>query len=572
MVSLTGRPSLLILLAKGARAALGALVIFAVAPALAGEKTAEAQTDWPTFFGDDHAWSYSPLDQIDRANVKQLTPTWAFATGERGLSSTPLVVNGIMYLIAPHDHIFALDAATGKLIWTYVREAPQGGQVGTNSTGIAIGAGLIYFGSMDNHLIAVDAKTGREIWDVQIEDSRRCKCTTSFGVLLARDKVIVGVRGDDAHRGYIDAYDAKTGKRAWRFQTIPGPGEPGHETWQGDMWKFGGGATWYNGSYDPALNLIYWGVGNPQPMVFGGNRPGDNLYSDSLVALDADTGKLKWHFQEMPHDSLDYDATPEPILIDVDSGGAKRKLVLHPNKSGYAYVLDRATGKLVGAWPYADAITWTKGLDKDGRPIDPIQTEIGIEKLICPSVYGARAANHATYSPRTGWWYTNSFEVCEKIKAMPIPPVKEGDMIVGGSPAPEVSATSRPHIAAFDPVTGKKQWSHETKVMNVASLLATGGDLIFSGDPFGGFWALDAKTGETLWSFPTGSGISSSPITYSVGGKQYVAIGSGMSSAPGALVPLLWPEVKGQIPPVGSTLFVFALPVQDKPGASHAER
>jgi len=541
----------------------------AAGPAFAGDSAQSG--DWPTFFGNDHAWSYSPLDQINRDNVKRLTPAWAFSTGEKGLSATPLVADGVMYLIAPHDHLFALDAATGRQIWSYAREASQAGQTGSNSQGVSMGFGMIFLGTMDNHLVAIDAKTGREVWDVQIEDPRRCRCTASFGTLLARDKVIVGVRGDVAHRGYLDAFDARSGKRAWRFSTIPGPGEPGHETWPDDTWKFGGGATWYNGSYDPELNLVYWGVGNPQPMIYAAGRPGDNLYADSLVALDADTGKLKWHFQETPNDSLDYDATPEPVLVDVDQGGAKRKLVVHPNKSGYTYVLDRVTGKLVGAWPHADAINWTKGLDKDGRPIDAIKNEIGVEKLICPSVYGSRAANHSTYSPKTGWWYTTSFEVCAKMKATPTPPVKEGDMIVGGIPVPQRSTTSTPHIAAFDPVTGKKQWSRDTIVMNVSSLLATGGDLIFWGDPFGEAHALDARTGDTLWSFATGGGISGGPVSYAVKGRQYVAIGSGMSSAPGSLVPLLWPEFKDKIPPVGSVLFVFALPEQKLAGGADAQ-
>jgi len=539
------------------RAAAASILLLATRPAVAQDRA--PGDDWPNFFGNTQAWSYSPLDQVDRGNVARLAPVWAFSTGEKGLSATPLVVDGVMYLAAPRDHLFALDAASGRLIWSHAREIPQG-QVGASSTGLSMAFGLLFFGTMDNHLIALDAKTGREVWDVEIEDYRLCKCTTSFGTILAKDKVIVGVRGDVAHRGYIDAYDAKTGKRLWRFFTVAGPGDPGNATWSGDQWKFGGGSTWYNGSYDPDLDLVYWGVGNPQPMMFAGNRPGDNLYTDSVVAIDAATGKLRWHFQETPHDSLDYDSAPEPVLIDVDRGGTTQKLLVHANKSGFTYVLDRATGKLIGAWPHADAITWTKGIDKDGRPIDPLQNEPGVEKLVCPSVYGSRAANHSAYSPRTGWWYNTSFEVCAKMRAAPLMPFKEGDFVVGGFLAPERSQTTKPFIAAFDPVTGKREWTHQTEVLNASPLLATAGNLIFGGDPFGLAWALDARTGAQLWSFPTGGGISAAPISYAVGGRQFIAIGSGMSSPPGALVPVLWPELKDRVPPVGSTLFVFALP------------
>lgn len=535
-----------------------ALTALAAGAAPAGH---QAGKDWPTFFGNDQAWSYSPLDQINRDNVTKLAPVWAFSTGEKGLGATPLVSGGIMYLLAPNNHLFALDAATGKQLWTSPRPLP-GGQIGGNgpSTGLAMGFGLIFQGTLDNHLVAVDAKTGRDVWDVQIEDYRLCKCTTSFAPILAGDKVVVGARGDVAHRGYITAYDAKTGKQVWRFWTVPGPGEKGNETWPGDTWKLGGVSAWYAGSYDPELNLVFWGTGNPQPMMNAASRVGDNLYSDSIVALDADTGKLRWHFQEIPHDSLDYDAAPEPVLLDLDKGGQRQKLVLHASKAGYTFLLDRETGKFVGAWPHADAITWAKGIGKDGKPIDPVSTEIGVEKLICPSLYGSRAGNHSTYSPHTGWWYNVSFEVCAATKAVPTMATREGDLFMGGFVKPMPSPTSHPFIAAFDPLTGERKWTHPTETLNASSLTATAGDLIFGGDAFGIAYALDARTGKTLWSFPTGSGISSSPVSYEVGGRQYVAIASGMTGAPGGLVPGLWPQFKDRLPPIGSTLFVFALP------------
>jgi alcohol dehydrogenase (cytochrome c) len=517
--------------------------------------------NWPSFFGNSQAWSYSGLDQINAGNVGGLVPVWAFSTGEVGLGATPLVVDGVLYLLAPNNHLFALDAATGAELWNLPRPAPKGqlGGVGP-STGLAFGFGLVFEGTRDNHLVAVDAKTGHEVWDVQVEDYRECKCTTSFTPILAGDKVIVGARGDIAQRGYLAAYDARTGKFAWRFWTLPSPGEPGYDSWPAGMAELGGGSTWYGGSYDPELNLVYWGVGNPQPMLNADARKGANLYTDSVLAIDAATGKLKWYYQEIPNDSLDFDSAPEPTLIDIDRDGKTEKLVLHANKDGYTYLLDRVTGAFVAAWPHADKINWNKGLDKDGKPIDPVHTEIGVDKLICPSLYGSRAGNHSTYSPRTGWWYSTSFEVCAYEKAVPVMAAKEGDMSMGGFIRPVRSTDTAPFIAAFDPLTGARKWTVPTGTPNVSPLTATAGDLIFGGDVFGHAYALDARTGKELWSFQTGSGISGSPISYAVGNRQYIAIPSGLTGAPATLIQPLWPELAGKVPPVGSTLFVFALP------------
>jgi alcohol dehydrogenase (cytochrome c) len=553
-------------------ARIAAWAILAVFPAwVAAAAPVETGKDWPGFFGDSRAMGYSPLDQINRDNVRHLAPVWAFSTGETGLGATPIVVDGVLYLLAPNNHLFALDGATGKLLWTSARAIPKGqlGGVGP-STGLAFGFGLVFEGTRDNHLVAVDAKTGRDVWDVQVEDYRQCKCTTSFAPILAGDKVIVGARGDIAQRAYIAAFDAKTGKELWRFWTIPGPGEPGNDSWPEGDWKLGGASTWLGGSYDPELDLIFWGVGNPQPMLNADARKGDNLYSDSVVAIDAKTGKLKWHFQEIPNDALDFDSAPEPTLIDVVQGGVTRKLVLHANKSGFTYILDRATGKFIAGWPHADKINWTKGLDPAGKPIDAVRTELGVDKLICPSLYGSRAGNHSSYSPRTGWWYNTSFEVCAYLKGMPPMASREGDMSIGGFIRPVRSPDTKPFIAAFDPLTGQRKWTHETGLPNVSPLTATGGDLVFGGDVYGNAYALDAKTGKTLWSFSTGSGISGSAITYSVGGRQYVAIPSGMTGAPATLIATLWPELSGTVPPIGSTLFVFALPETGKPETGKA--
>lgn len=529
-----------------------------------GNAAAEPQ-NWLTFFGNYQAWSYSSLSQINRRTVKSLVPVWSFATGEKGMSATPLVVDGVMYIAAPRNRIFALDGATGRQLWTYEREFPEG-RVARTTFGMAAGYGMIFFGTVDNHLVALDAATGREVWDVQIEDPKQCGCGPAFAPLLVKDKIVMGVRGEVAHRSYINAFDAKTGKHAWRFWTVAGPGERGHETWPEELWKIGGGSSWFAGSYDPELNLIYWGIGNPAPLL-GSTWPGKKLFTNSLVALDADTGALKWYFQENPEDVLDLDSATEPVLIDAPVDGVMRKLVVHPTKGGFSYVLDRATGAYIGGYPHSDTITWTKGLDKNGVPIAPERLSPNEDKLICPSVNGSRAANSSTYSPRTGLWVTTSYESCALERAIdPGKPV-EGQLYNAGSQISTLSPTSKPHIAAFDPVTGRKAWAYETHGLNVSSLLSTGGDLIFGGDLFGNAWALDGRSGKKVWSFNMGGGVTNKPISYAVNGRQYIAVGAGAFGAGLGLTLRLWPELKAEMPPVGSSIFVFALPQRGKGGA-----
>ena len=271
--------------------------------------------NWMSYGGNYAAHRFSALDQINRDNVKQLTPVWMFHTGELrgGLNSTPIVVDGVMYLMGPMNRVFAINAATGEKLWSYIYKLPQMSiPYQPGSRGLAVAYGRVYFGTLDNHVVALDAKTGREIWDVEVEDVRQCGCNITSAPLVVKDKVIVGgTGGEHAHRGYLNAYDAKTGKHVWRFYTIPGPGEPGFETWSEKMWKYGGAPTWLVGSYDPELNLLYWGVGNPSSDFYDEFRPGDNLYSNSIIALDPDTGKLKWYYQEVPHDMYDFDSAYE---------------------------------------------------------------------------------------------------------------------------------------------------------------------------------------------------------------------------------------------------------------------
>ena len=312
-------------------------------------QSAATRENWPQYGGGREAWRYSALNQVNRSNVKKLAAAWVFQTGmpDGGLQSTPLVVDGVMYLSTSWNRVFAIDAATGKELWHYFYQNPR--EIGVIyspwNRGVALGSGRVFMGTLDNNVVALDQKTGREMWKVNVEPLQKCGCNITGAPLIAGNKVVVGVTGgDSAHRGYITAFDMKTGRQAWRFWTIPGPGEPGHETWNGDSWKFGGGSTWMTGSFDPEQNLVIWGVGNPAADFYGGARSGTNLYTDSIVALDANTGKLKWHYQEVPHDVWDWDAAYECVLLDLPVKGVTRKLVLNVNKGGYAFVIDRVTG------------------------------------------------------------------------------------------------------------------------------------------------------------------------------------------------------------------------------------
>ena len=539
---------------------------------MTGERLAKARKEpqnWPTYFGAYDAWRYSPLDQIRADNVKNIVPVWAFQTGkiEGGLNATPLVIDGIMYLTASEGRVFALNAETGERLWTYNYNMPRGqiSPYGKFNRGVAVGYGMVFFGTMDNHVVALDAQTGKGVWDVEVEDVKKCGCNINGAPFLVKDKLIVGgTGGDSAHRGYISAFNARTGRLAWRFYTIPGPGEPGHESWGGsEMWKFGGGSTWLTSSYDPDLNLIYWGIGNPSSDFHNDVRPGTNLYTDCIVALDADTGKLKWYYQEIPGDSWDFDSSYESVLIDVTRDGKTEKLLVHPNKGGFTWVLDRVTGKFKNAWRYVDTINWVKTIDKDGNLVERNEPEVGKTKLICPNWGGARSWNHSAYSPRTGWFYNDGIEWCGDTISLP-QEAREGQGFIAGNvtnkPPPNGKVTS--HIDAFDPVTGDKKWTLPTKYPILASLLVTGGDVLFTGDVEGRFLALDAKTGKQLWSFSTGSGHRGGPITYSVKGRQYVATPSGLGSLFVGGMPSVWPEVANF--PAGSAVFVFALPEKGK--------
>ena len=525
--------------------------------------------NWSTYGGNLAAWRYSRLDQINAGNVAKLTPVWAFQTGdyENGLQATPIVIDGVMYVSTSHNWVYALDAATGKVLWKYRYGDPESVPVySSQNRGVAVGHGLVFMGTADNHLVAIDQKTGREVWNVAVQDTKQCGCNITAAPLLVKDKVVVGgTGGDSAHRGSLTAFDAKTGRFAWRFYTIPGPGEPGHETWSGDSWKYGGGAPWMTGSYDPSLNLIFWGTGNAAADFEGDSRKGDNLYTASVVALDADTGKLKWHYQEVPHDVWDYDSAYECILVDLPVRGRERKLLVHVTKTGYTFVLDRTNGEFIGAWPFLEGINWVQGITEDGKLVGRNEPKLGKPTYVCPSAAGAKSWNQAAYSPRTAWLYVPLIRLCNDLFVREQPP-QEGKLYSGGfwRMKKPVGGENFSSIAAFDPVTGKKQWEHSYKYVLLASILATAGDLIFSGDPEGNFFALEARSGKKLWSFQTGSGHRGSAVSYEVEGRQYIATPSGWGSLLGGFL-ALFPELpEATSPRTGSTIFAFALPEETR--------
>ena len=554
------------------------LLLLALTTAWAQDGSTRGAThaDWPSHGGTLSAWRFSALDQINTANVKNLAPVWAFQTGDYAdsLQSTPIVVDGLMYVSTGVGQLFALDAVTGRLIWRYKYPLPAGagragGEAFRINRGVAVGDGKVFLGTPDSYLVAVDQKTGDEVWRVNADDSNQCGCSITSAPLVVKDKVIVGGSGgDNAHRGYLTAFNTKNGRLAWRWYVIPGPGEKGHETWKGDSWKIGGGSPWLTGSFDADLNLVYWGTGNAAGDFYAGDRyvrgeHGVNLYTASVVALDADTGRLRWHFQEVPNDVWDFDSSYECILMDRELKGRMRKLLVHMNKSGLTFVLDRTSGEFLSAFSVPEVQTWMKGVTEDGKIVGRREPELGKTMNFCPTPAGAKSWNEMAYSPRTGLIYTPTLEICVDITAEHQPP-EEGRFFMSGAwnlKLPPNRETFS-HVDAWDPISGKRVWSFPYKYVLLASMLATAGDLVFTGNPEGEFFALNARTGAKLWSFQTGAGHRGSAVTDSVNGRQYVATPTGWPvTNVGALTQVLFPD---QIWRSGSTMMVFALPAGSK--------
>ena len=481
--------------------------------------------NWLTYSRNFQGHRHSPLTELTPANVGRLSVKWAYQFTDPRTEVSPIVVDGVMYITGP-NFAAALDARTGVTLWNWKRPIPADYRnIGFSrvNRGPAVLGDALYVATLDCYLVALDLKSGRQRWATRVADYKPGYSLT-LAPLAIKDKVLVGVSGGEAGiRGFVDAYDARTGQRSWRFNSIPEPGTPGNETWLNDAWKTGGGSTWVTGSYDPELNLVYWGIGNPGPDWNGDSRPGDNLYTCSLVALDGESGKLKWHFQFTPHDTHDWDSTHVPVLFDGTVRGVRRKLVAVANRNAFYYVLDRTTGEYLTARPYAKQ-TWAKGLDDKGRPIVIPGTEPSeAGTLVYPNLNGATVWFSPAYSPHTNLFYVATREIGSvyfKRKAE----FKEGTFFAGGGERGLPADDAWGAIRALNAATGEQKWEFKLHSPPWAGVLSTAGGLVFSGSDEGEFYALDALTGKPLWNFQTGGPIAANPISFAVDGRQRVAI------------------------------------------------
>ncbi len=494
--------------------------------------TSKAPGDWLTYSGNYEAHRFSPLSQITPANVDQLRIKWIYQLhGPARFETSPVVAQGVMYITAPPAKVVALDLVTGRRLWEWERSMPKDLQTigfGRVNRGVAVLDDMVYVGTLDAHLIALDARSGAVRWDAVVADYKTGHCITSAPLAL-KDRILTGISGGEAGiRGFVDAYDAKTGKRLWRFWTVPAAGEPGNNSWVGDSWKTGGGSTWVTGSYDSALDLVYWGVGNPGPDWNGDSRSGDNLYTCSLVALDGATGKLRWHFQFTPHDTHDWDATEIPVLLDTSIRGRPRKVVVMANRNAFYYVVDRASGEFLASAPYAKQ-TWAKGLDDAGRPMtiegkEP--SEAG--NLVWPGLQGATNWFSPSYHPGLKMFYVAVREMGAyyfKSEAEYQP----GTFFAGGGERTLPPDQNYGAVRALDAATGKMKWEFRLQSPPWAGVMATAGGLVFGGSQEGNFFALNAQTGKPLWQIQTGGSIVANPVGFLINGKQHVAIPAGHS-------------------------------------------
>jgi len=517
--------------------------------AVCSEATQQAQTEvnvlneallspqlganWLTYNGDYSGRRYSELAQITAKNVDQLRAQWVFhSRNSDHLEVTPIVVNGLMLVTSAND-VFALDGQTGRVVWHYASPISEGLIDDASrhiSRGVAVWHNRMYRETDNAHLLCLDARSGDLIWDVAYADWNQNYGATS-APLIIHDKVIVGTSGgDDGVRGFVAAYDAESGKLAWRFWTIPAPGEFGSESWPGDLYLHGGGTTWMPGTYDPELNTLYWGTSNPAPDFEGSVRPGDDLYTDCVLALDPDTGKLKWYFQFTPHDLFDYDATETPVLLDATYRGQPRRLLVEANRNGFVYTLDRSTGEVLAATRFVEKLNWATGIDAKGRPIrtDVKPTPEGMK--ICPGYAGATNWFSPSYNESTGLLYFMALEQCQTYFSAPVPQRFE--------PGKEFYSTGVKHVpgetfqkllVAYDVGRSAIAWKYPQTGPGHSSggTMTTAGGVVFFGDDAQSFEAVDAHDGKPLWHFNTGQDIGASPMAYAVQGKQYVAIAAG---------------------------------------------
>ncbi len=486
-------------------------------------KILEGPTEnWLTYSGDYASTRHSPLNQINASNVSSVVPKWVFHVRDATkLETTPLVYDGVMY-ISHTNEVYAVDAVTGRSIWHHRSD----GGVGRQNRGVALWGDGLFFITVDCHLVKLDRVTGSLIWDQEFASNAE-GYTSSLAPLVVKGQVLVGTAGGGSgQRGFVGALSASTGEELWRFWTVPGEGEPGSESWGGFPAKWSGAPTWTTGSYDPGLNLIYWPTGNPWPDFAGIRRRGDNLYSDSVVALDADTGELKWYFQFTPHDTHDWDANEQLVLIDKEFKGRMRKLMLHADRNGFYYVLDRATGEFLLGTPFVEKLDWATGLDAKGRPIEVPNLEPSASGVkVCPSVRGATNWMSPSINPDIGLLYVVTLEMCDIYTGSAKEPVpSSGFRGTGRDPVP--TEPGQFYLRALDALTGEKKWEYEMTgpARMWGGTVSTAGGLVFTADDDGSLIALDARSGEELWHFSTGHEMFASPMTFMAEGKQYVTI------------------------------------------------
>ena len=491
---------------------------------------ADEPENWLMYSGTLDSKRYSGLDQIHNRNVGNLELKWAYQIPEIDRAeTTPLVVDGVMFVTEAPSNVVALDAATGRQYWRYNHELPDDLRIccGRNNRGVAILDETLFMSTLDAHIVAIDARTGNLVWNTETAPHASGYSKTA-APLVVKDQVITGIAGGEyGIRGFLDSYDPASGARNWRTYTIPGPDEPGNQTWLGESWRTGGSPTWITGAYDPDLDLVYWGTGNPGPDWNGEVRLGDNLYSDSVLALNGENGNLEWYFQFTPHDIHDWDAIQVPILGDIMYEGEMRRVMMWANRNAFYYTLDRETGEFLVGKPYA-LQTWAEGLDENGRPIRVPNMEPSVEgKLVSPTIGGGTNWWSPTFSPRTGLYYVNAFDG-EQIYFIREEEYVEGEQYTGGggeSAGPIENYHSA--IRAIDPASGDVQWEYPIAPRSTSGLMSTAGDLVFGGTVDGYFFAIDAVSGEELWYMTVGARVHSAPISYSVDGEQYVSIAAG---------------------------------------------
>jgi len=497
-------------------------------------------TRWLTYSGDYNGHRHSPLTQLTPDNVDKLTAQWTFQTGTLGsFQTTPIVLDGVIYATGYNNNAWAIDARSGRAIWRYRRELPDDLKLccAAVNRGFGVLGDRLFMATLDAHLVALDMKTGTVIWDVPLADYREGYSAT-VAPLVVKDKVIVGIAGAEyGIRGFIDAYDAQSGKRAWRFYTVAGPGDPGERSWpRNEAYQRGGGSIWVTGTYDPQQNLIFFGTGNPGPDYFSQAREGDNLYTTSLVAIDADTGQRKWHYQFTPHDLHDWDSTQVPVLADLPINGQTRKVVMFANRNGFFYTIDRVTGKVIVAKPFVET-TWAKEIDSNGRPMllpGNLPDEDGSKT--CPDLGGGTNFMSPSYDPSLRLFFVTARETCAMYYGWD-EKFKPGEQYNGGGTTRPRDQKNFGALRAIDPLTGSLKWEFRYTSVSSSGVLSTASGVVFAGDGDGNLMAFDSRNGKNLWHYQLGFGLrSTAGTTYMLDGRQYLLV------------------------PSGSTLTAFALP------------